>query len=249
MIAPALTTLLMLIVPAGLLLLACLSPLARRVATVEPGLRGRRQAALALHRRQLDELGRDLGLGLVAREDAASARLEIERRLLAEAATGEPPPRRGGATVLLATLALVPLAAVLLYAAQGHPTYRAQPLTARLVASRQEAVRDDAMIEELRSVLATVDPRSDSYRQGQDLLAGALAARGRWSQAAAAWQAALAVRFDAGDAFRAAEAQSRADGHVSGASASLFRAALDAAPDDAPWRAAAQHRLAEAKQR
>ncbi|MFT8775988.1 MAG: c-type cytochrome biogenesis protein CcmI, partial [Gluconacetobacter liquefaciens] len=58
---------------------------------------------------------------------------------------------------------------------------------------------------------------------------------------------ATAIQFIPEIAARAAEAQTLADGRVTPESAALFRRALDAAPADAPWRMAAQQRIAESE--
>jgi cytochrome c-type biogenesis protein CcmH len=55
----------------------------------------------------------------------------------------------------------------------------------------------------------------------------------------------LASGFDPLIAAHAAEAATRAEGHVSPDSAALFRQALAAAPPDAPWRGVVEKRLAE----
>ncbi|HET9019308.1 MAG TPA: c-type cytochrome biogenesis protein CcmI, partial [Acetobacteraceae bacterium] len=72
-------------------------------------LRSRRESALAIHRAQLAELDRDLAEGRIADSEHASAKLEIQRRLLAAADTPEGPPPRTARGPLLATLVLVPL--------------------------------------------------------------------------------------------------------------------------------------------
>ena len=71
--------------------------------------------------------------------------------------------------------------------------------------------------------------------------------RGNDAAAAEAWRTALAGRFDATLATRTAEAAIRAEGGMSASSAALFRRALAAAPPDAPWRAAVEQRLAQAR--
>ena len=62
-----------------------------------------------------------------------------------------------------------------------------------------------------------------------------------------AWRTALATRFDPTLAAEAAEAITETEGRVTDEAAALFRRALVEAPADAPWRAMAQKRLAEAK--
>src|SRR6516225_6232913 len=84
-----------------------------------PFLRGRATAAgdhpdLAVYRDQLAELEREVGRGLLPETEAASARLEIQRRLLAAAGkegrateTGQEEARPRNSRALLAALLLL----------------------------------------------------------------------------------------------------------------------------------------------
>jgi cytochrome c-type biogenesis protein CcmH len=227
----------------GLSVLALL-PLALRLRRPAASV-GRREAALTLHRTQLSELDRDLRDGLIGEEDHATARLEIQRRLLAEAGTPEVGEARAWSWPLVVALGVVPVAAVGLYLVGGHPGLSAQPLAARIAASHQSIDRDAALLEELRASLKNLDPHSERARQGYLLVGQAEAQQGNWQAAADAWNAALAIRGDPTVAFEAAEAQTRAVGHVSAASLAQFRGAVDGAASDAPWRMMAEQRIAE----
>jgi cytochrome c-type biogenesis protein CcmH len=91
-------------------------------------------------------------------------------------------------------------------------------------------------------------PRGSAQaHQGYVLLGQAEASLGDWGQAALAWRRALDDGFDATLAAQTAEAQVRAEGGVSADSAALFRKALDAAPNDAPWRLLAEQRIAQSE--
>ncbi|HTR16755.1 MAG TPA: c-type cytochrome biogenesis protein CcmI [Acetobacteraceae bacterium] len=208
--------------------------------------RGRREAALALHRAQLAELDRDLTEGRIAAPEHALARLEVQRRLLAEAGQEEAQPSRAARAPILIVLALVPLAALGLYLIGGQPGLPAQPLAARIAAARQEEARDNALIERLRQSLAQLDPHSERAREGYLLLGQVEASRGHMAEAAAAWGQALEARFDPTLAVETAEATSEAAGRVTGPAADLFRRALAEAPADAPWRKMAEKRLTQA---
>jgi cytochrome c-type biogenesis protein CcmH len=60
-----------------------------------------------VYRGQLRELDRDVGRGLLTETEAASARLEIQRRLLAaDVAPGDAPGRGGRSPVLASLVAL-----------------------------------------------------------------------------------------------------------------------------------------------
>lgn len=208
--------------------------------------RSRRESALAIHRAQLSELDRDLAEGRIAPAEHANAVLEVQRRLLAAADAKEAPPPRAARAPLLVTLMAVPLLAVALYALDGHPFLPAAPLAARLAAASQQTQDADALITLLRERLATLDPHSETARQGYVLLGNAEDSLGHLPQAAEAWRQALRIRFEPGLAALTAEAQTRLDGKVSAESAALFRRALAEAPADAPWRGIAEKRLAEA---
>ena len=208
-------------------------------------LRSRRESALAIHRAQLAELDRDLAEGRIAGAEHASAKLEIQRRLLAAADAPEGPAPRAARGPLLATLVLVPLFGTLLYALGGHPFLPAAPLAARLAAADKQGQDPGMLIAMLRERLETLDPHSETARQGYVLLGNAEDSVGHLPQAVDAWRHALDIRFDAGLAAMIAEGQTRLDGKVSPASADLFRRALAAAPSDAPWRGIVEKRLAE----
>ncbi len=230
---------------AALLALCALAPAAwglRRHLAV----RGRVQPTLALHRAQLTELDRDRAEGRISAADHATAMLEVQRRLLAASTMTDmqaAPPRRWP---LLAGLVAVPVAALGLYLIGGHPNLPAQPLASRMSQADREMADTNAMVDQLRAAIATVDPHSDKAREGDLLLGNIEASRGNFAGAADAWQKALDVRFEPLLAARVADATSRAEGHLSPASAALFRRALAAAPPDAPWRGQVEQMLAQA---
>ena len=208
--------------------------------------RGRRDADLALHRAQLAELDRDLTEGRILPVEHATATLEVQRRLLAAAGTADPAPARAARAPVLVALALVPFAALALYAVDGSPGLPAAPLVEQRAANEQRAAEGARLAAQLRGGLARLDPKSEQARQVLVLLGGIEEARGDYAAAATAWRTALETRFDPTLAVQAAEATSRAEGRVSEASAALFRRALDEAPGDVPWRSFVRARLAEA---
>jgi len=221
-----------------LLAVASLAPLAlvlrRRTAA-----KGGRDPAIALHRDQLAELDRDLAEGRILPAEHATARLEVQRRLLHIAGTTEDAARPGSRTPVFAVLALVPILALGLYVVGGSPN---MPTAA---SSEGRAAEEDMLVGQLRERLAVMNPRTDQARQGYMLLGNIEESRGNYAAAAAAWRLALQVRFDALLAARTAEAATQAEGGVSDSSASLYRRALAAAPPDAPWRSVVEQRLTE----
>lgn len=205
--------------------------------------RGRQEAALALHRAQLMELDRDLADQRIGVPEHAAAVLEVQRRLLAEAGRADPDPVPAGRSPLWVALALVPVGALALYLVGGSPELPAAPLAARIAAAEVRARQEMALIAELKAGLARIDPASPKAREGYILLGNAEARLGNMPEAAAAWQKALANRFDPTLAAETAEAMTEASGHVTPEAEALFRRALAAAPANAPWRAMVERRL------
>jgi cytochrome c-type biogenesis protein CcmH len=211
------------------------------------GARDRHEAALALYRAQLGELERDHRDGLIAESEHATARLEIQRRLLAEAERKQDDGRAGLRAPVVATLVLVPAAAVALYLIGGRPELPAEPIALRMQQADARSHDDEQLIAVLKTRLAGMPHGSAQAHQGYILLGQAEASRGNWGGAASAWRRALEDGFDPLLATQTAEAQVRAEGGVSPDSAALFRKALDAAPRDAPWRLLAEQRIAQSE--
>ncbi len=216
-------------------------------------LRGRTESDIALHRAQLAELDRELADGRIAPSEHATARLEVQRRLLAATAASDTMvdpmagPQRGDRALLVAALVVVPLTAIVLYLVAGRPDLPDAPHAAIVAQAAAAAHRDDALITDLRARIKTLDPTSDQARTGYVLLGNVEDNRGHLVAAADAWQHALDIHFDPLLAAQVAEATTQAEGRVSDRAAALYRKALDAAPKDAPWRALVEKRLAEAK--
>jgi len=251
--------------------LAVLAPLAYSLIR-PPRLRGRGEADLALYRAQLVELEAQRAEGRLDEPAHRAATLEVQRRVLSapkpEAAA---PPRRVTAAIVLATVVLVPGAAIPLYLWRGVPEMPSATGDERRAALAQ----DDALIDQLRERLARADPTTEMGRQGWIMLGNAERNRGRWAEAAAAWERAISGRFDPTLAAELAEvfielretdkardlltrglaqqpanpqlrfltglAEAR-DGRAENAR-STWRALLADAPRDAPWREVVEARL------
>ena len=224
-----------------LLALAALAPLAvaldRRAAA-----RGSRDPAVDLHRAQLVELDRDLAENRILPSEHATAKLEVQRRLLAAADMPEAGPRLGSRAPVLAVAVLVPIAALGLYLVGGSPSMQSvRPGSGE--AQAQRAMEEEALIGQLRQRVDAMDPNTDQARQGLVLLGNVEESRGNAAAAATAWRRVLATRFDATLAVRTVDAATRAESGLSPASEALLRRALAAAPPDAPWREAVETRL------
>ena len=205
--------------------------------------RGRREAALALHRAQLVELDRYLAEGRIDAREHSAAMLEVQRRLLQAAEMREEISPGSSRSTLIAALVMVPCAALLLYLTGGSPGLPAMPLRARMAALAQRVHEQTMLIEELKNVLKGLDPKSPKARQGYILLGNAEARLGDMPGAASAWQTALDAAFDPALAMETAEAITEANGKVTTQAASLFRRALTEGDPHAPWRSMVEQRL------
>ena len=163
---------------------------------VLPLLRPRRPATprgeydLAIYRDQLAEVERDAERGLLGGEQAASARTEIQRRILAVAAaeTGDaPPPAGGGRTAALAVALVVSVGAFGLYTRLGSPDLPGQPLAERQDSLRAVAAQR-ADMERLIVRLAARMKETPGELDGWMLLARSYRSQKRFAEAAEAFR-------------------------------------------------------------
>jgi cytochrome c-type biogenesis protein CcmH len=121
---------------------AVLWPLARRANELRSG------SDVAVYRDQLAEIDRDRAAGLIGESEAAGARVEVSRRLIAaaDAETGPPSSVSSASwrrrSVAIVALVVLPFGAAALYLALGSPSLPDQPLAVRLAASRNEPAVD-----------------------------------------------------------------------------------------------------------
>jgi cytochrome c-type biogenesis protein CcmH len=121
---------------------AVLWPLARRRSEWPSG------SDVAVYRDQLAEIERDRAAGLIGDSEAAGARVEVSRRLIAAADAQTAPLSSVSAAkwrrraLAVPALVLLPFGAVALYLALGSPSVSDQPLAARLAASRSNPSLD-----------------------------------------------------------------------------------------------------------
>ena len=113
------------------------------------------EAALNIYRDQLAELEREQSRGLLAEAEASAARAEVARRLIARAETDAEVSARtvGAASVAsrrgmsrrigFASLAVLPLLAILLYARLGSPEVASRPLATRVAVAPAQAGVDE----------------------------------------------------------------------------------------------------------
>jgi cytochrome c-type biogenesis protein CcmH len=158
-------------------------------------LRARRDYDAAIYRDQLAELARDRARGTIDEAEAAAARAEIGRRLLATAAEEKAEaaaPAAPSLRPLALTLAIAaPLAAVILYLAAGSPGLPDVPFASRPVEEPIDA-RIARMVDELQRRVAQ---RPDDL-QGWRMLAIGLGGLSRHDEAVAAWRRVMALSHD-----------------------------------------------------
>lgn len=185
---------------------------------------------LAVYRDQLDELARDEARGTLSPTEAAAARIEIERRLLAVAPKGAAPPPRPARLAALVVMMLVPIAAVGLYLNLGEPELPDQPLSAR--GAERPLLADDGSLDPAKVKLALearlkADPTS---LDGWLLLGRTDAALSAWDDGKQAYARAAALSHDRPDVLEAYGelVVGSAGGQVTDAAADLFARAVAA---------------------
>lgn len=179
---------LVLAVLTAVVLIAVLRPLLR------PGhdLPSASEPDVAVYRDQLAEVDADRARGLIGDNEAAAAKAEIARRLIATADAGANSSRSASpasppmsAAVRYATIglaALVPLLAIALYLRLGAPDLPSQPLAARLAAPPDAA--------HLPELIARVEARLRAHPEdgnGWDVIAPVYLKQGRYRDAADAY--------------------------------------------------------------
>ena len=169
----------------ALVLAVILAPLGRSSRTAQTADTG----SLAVYRHQLDEIEAECARGLVDEVEAAAARTEVSRRLLASVDPGKDggeelraarPLRR--TPVSLAVAAVVPLFTLALYLAQGSPGLPSFPM-----AGRAQVALEQSDVGEL---IAKVEARLREHPEdgkGWDVIAPVYFKLGRFREAAAAF--------------------------------------------------------------
>jgi cytochrome c-type biogenesis protein CcmH len=220
-------------------------------AVIVPLLRARSAAPgrvaydRAVYRDQLAELERDVERGVLTQEQAASARIEIERRLLATANAEDAAPAGGSVdpVTVVSLVAAVSAASVALYLGIGSPTVRDQPFAARsggagatqtasaTGTSEQQSATDLAKSAE---TLAAKLKENPSDVDGWVLLARTQSELERWQDAAASYQKAMALSDNRPDAAAGYGEMLvlGADGVVTPAAREAFLLAVKGDPDE-----------------
>jgi cytochrome c-type biogenesis protein CcmH len=161
-------------------LLPIVLPLLNR-RSAEPG---RAAFDQAVYRDQLRELDRDVARGLLRDDEARSARLEIQRRLLAAAASDDTRPARtarADPVLALIVAAVIAGGSVAVYSLMPGQSLRSVPV-AEQDGGRQEEMR--RLVAQLKERLAKEPDSIPGWR----LYARASAGLGAWDEAAAAYK-------------------------------------------------------------
>ncbi len=148
----------------------------------------------AVYRDQLQELERDIARGLTTDTEAETARIEIQRRLLAASRTELRPARLARSPILAAlVLLVVGGGSVATYLSIGAPGLPDEPFASR---------PQDPQAEERTQMREAVDQLAERLRQNPDdgpgwlLFARSLSTLGNWSQAETAYQRAMRLGQD-----------------------------------------------------
>jgi cytochrome c-type biogenesis protein CcmH len=190
-------------VVAGLLILVALGALLRPLVSRAGRGAGEAEAAVAMFRRQLADIDTELGQGRLASDEAAAARTEITRRMLAAAdrereeiaLAGANPTEaswRVGAAVGVA--GLLPAAALAIYFAVGAPAAINRPVAAGTArgAGPHDVTELAAAADQLKARLEL----APDHPEGWVLLGRTLASLQRFDEAREAYGRAIAFKPD-----------------------------------------------------
>lgn len=209
---------------------------------MRPGLRtiGRATDSVRVYRDQLEELDRDLDSGLLTEEQAAAAKVEIERRILAATRAAEVPASGIGAMgrgSMVAAIAVgLPAGALSLYLYLGMPNQPDRPLVQRT--DELKAAEFAQQLDERSKALKARLEESPDDAAGWAALGLLYKTLGRFSESAEAY-----ARRHAQTPEAASAAADHGEvlvyvsrGYVSGAAQGLFEAALEIDPEHVKGR-------------
>lgn len=219
-----------------LLLLAVLAAVSLPLISGAHVLPTRGQYDRAVYRDQLQEVDRDVARGVLSTREADSARLEIQRRLLAVDVAGGPVPDRAARSPRVAAAAalFVVLCAAGLYWRLGAPALPDVPFADRPVAQQEPgATGGEAPHNDMRDAAARLEQKlrdDPTNASGWVLYARTESMLGNWQKSADAYKHAIDLGSKDGDVLAGyGEMQvMAADGVVSPAARDTFTAALAA---------------------
>lgn len=168
---------------------AVLWPLGRKNAALS------KNSGLDIYKDHLAEINRDLAGGLIAKDEADAARIEVSRRLLAsqdrlalqDRQAGDMRPASSGQfarrAVALAALIILPAAALIFYARIGEPDLPGQPLAIRNL----QPVASGSLTELVAKVEAHLE-KNPGDGKGWEVLVPVLMRLGRFDDAVRAYR-------------------------------------------------------------
>jgi cytochrome c-type biogenesis protein CcmH len=168
------------------------------LAVLLPFWRARPSAApgpndLEVYKQQLQEIEEESARGLLGEAEAAAARVEISRRILAAAESPDALPKtKHRAITPYVLVALLPAVAVSLYLVYGSPTLPSQPF-----ASRTPSGSDS-----IGTLVARVEERLQTHPEdgaGWNVIAPVYMRLGRYADAAEAYRNAAKILGDTAD--------------------------------------------------
>jgi cytochrome c-type biogenesis protein CcmH len=185
---------------------------------------------LQVYKDQLAELKRDAESGLIAADDADSARVEISRRLLASADEHSAAPASSARLRGIAALALAVLAPVLSwggYALLGSPVLPDQPVAAR-------SAKPPSPIQDLIAQAEAHLAKNPDDGRGWEVLAPIYARLGRYGEAAGAFRRSIELNGETASRLSGlGEALTgQANGVVNADAKAAFESALKLEPDE-----------------
>jgi cytochrome c-type biogenesis protein CcmH len=161
---------------------------------------GRRDYELRVYRAQLEEVARERERGLLGEREAAAAKLEVERRMLAADAAAHRGHDRGptsGARWALALLIALPLLAGGLYWQLGRPDLPSVPFAGRAEERRlAEGEAGQGQLPSVETLIAQLEQRvaqSPNDLEARQRLGQAYALAGRHEDSVRAYRQALAL--------------------------------------------------------
>ncbi len=224
----------------GLLVLASFAALFRALMIPAALVTSSAEYDVNVYKDQLAELDRDIERGLITGQEAAQARNEISRRLIAAAERAEKDKAGGAAPSLLERRIIVVIVGVLMvvgplsfYAIYGSPGLPSQPFAAREVERLKVQQQADEVNRQLDALAARLQQNSGEI-EGWHLLGRAYMEIGRFDKAIAAFDDAMAANGASASLLTAkAIALIYADeGIVAARAESTLRQALDLEPQN-----------------
>lgn len=169
----------------------------------------RDRSNLEIYKDQLAELEADLNAGTVSQEQFEHGRVELERRLLDDVAQQPAPPpviddRGAGRGAAITVVLFIPVLAVLIYLIQGAPNAISPEPIAPVAVNGNGAEQPSHEITEdqIQSMVAKLAERMETNpndTEGWLMLGRSYGALGRYAEAVAALEKAVALQPDSAD--------------------------------------------------